>query len=49
MEFWRLGDLPDNGVRHLAAHESDILHAGHANIGDEHAVTVQVAGILLAQ
>ena len=45
----RLDDLPQAGVRHLAAHEGDILHAGHADIGDEHAGADEIAGILLAQ
>ena len=36
-------------VRHLAAHEGHVLHARHPDIGDEHAVAEEMAGILLAQ
>ncbi len=47
----RLGlrHLPDGRVRHLAAHEGDVLHARHPHVGDEHAVAEQMAGVLLAQ
>ena len=44
-----LGHLPHARVRHLAAHEGDVLHARHAHVGDEHAVAEQMAGVLLAQ
>src|SRR4029078_2699720 len=36
-------------VRHVAADERHILHARYADIGNEHAVAEQMAGILLAQ
>ena len=36
-------------LRHLAAHEGHVLHAGHADVGNEHAVAEEMAGILLAQ
>jgi hypothetical protein len=45
----RLDDLPQAGMRHLAAHEGDVLQAGHADIGDEHAGAEEIARILLAQ
>ena len=36
-------------VRHVAADERHVLHARHADVGNEHAVAKQMAGILLAQ
>ena len=34
---------------HLAAHEGHVLDAGHMDVGDEHAATVEIARILLTQ
>jgi hypothetical protein len=45
----RLDHLPHMSVRHLAADEGDILHTSHSDIGDKHAMSEQVARILLAQ
>ena len=45
----RLDDPAHLGVRHVAADEGDVLHARHPDVGDEHAVAEQMAGILLAQ
>ena len=33
----------------LNEHKGDVLHARHSQVGNEHAVTEQVAGVLLAQ
>jgi hypothetical protein len=45
----RFGHPPNMRMRHLASREGDVLKAGHADIGDEHAVAEKMAGILLAQ
>ena len=36
-------------LRHVAADERDVLHAGNADVGNEHAVAKEMPGILLAQ
>jgi hypothetical protein len=45
----RLVDPAQPGVCHLTAHERDILHTRHVEVGNKHAVSVKVPGILLAQ
>ena len=47
--FGGLGHLAHVGMRHLTAHESDVLDAGHVDVRDEHAASVEVSSILLAQ
>jgi hypothetical protein len=47
--FRRLAHLTQVGVRRLAAHERDVLKAGHGDVGDEHSPAVEVTRILLAQ
>ena len=47
--FGGLGHLAHIGMRHLTAHESDVLEAGHGDIRDEHAMPMQMSSILLAQ
>src|SRR6516164_227331 len=44
-----LDHVAEVAVRHLTAHKSNILQAGHAYVGDEHRPTVEVTCILLAQ
>ena len=39
----------DAGMCQWTAHEGNVLNARHLDVRDEHAVTVKMAGILLAQ
>src|SRR5262245_40943655 len=47
--FRGLDHLAYVGIRHLAAHECDVLDTRYVDIRNEHAASVQVASILLAQ
>ena len=47
--FGGLGHLAHIGMRHLTAHESDVLEAGHGDVGNEHAASMEMPSIFLAQ
>src|SRR5262249_61261744 len=47
--FRGLDHLAYVGIRHLAAHECHVLDPRDVDIRDEHAASVEVASILLAQ
>ena len=44
----RLGEAADMGMRHRAAQEGNLQHAGHLDVADEAPAPHQMAGILLA-
>ena len=48
-ELRRPGDVAQSCMRHLTAHEGHVLHTGYMDIGNEHAMSVEMTRILLAQ